>query len=111
MQIQIEGALELANNRALQFSFQKGGVSSSAFLIRRENDFYAYINKCAHIPVPLDYGDGEFYDDRVDAIVCKLHGACFKVDSGYCFAGPCMGEFLDSIEISQDEQGVYYNGD
>ena len=34
----------------------------AAFVLRYQGRLVAYLNRCAHIPVPLDLDDGRFYD-------------------------------------------------
>lgn len=62
----------------------------------------AYENKCKHLPIPLDYGDGEFWFDAIDRIVCKTHGATYELDTGYCDDGPCEGASLTRFDLEMD---------
>ena len=64
------------------------------FIIRHDGTLYAYENKCRHWPIPLDYGDGDFYFASVRRIVCKTHGAMYDPGTGQCDDGPCMGQRL-----------------
>lgn len=58
----------------------------------------AYLNRCPHLGVPLNWQDDDFMD--VDAVFlrCATHGALFEPDSGLCISGPCRGEWLWSLD-------------
>lgn len=64
------------------------------FVLRRGEEWLAYLNECPHWSVELDLGDGHFYDQEIDRIYCKNHGALFVLPSGDCETGPCMGRAL-----------------
>jgi nitrite reductase/ring-hydroxylating ferredoxin subunit len=47
-------------------------------------------------------GDGDFYDSRIDRIVCKTHGAVYHPATGYCEAGPCARGNLDALPVVRE---------
>lgn len=59
----------------------------------------AYLNVCKHLPIPLDGGTGDFFDDDRRHLFCGTHGALYRLSDGRCVAGPCEGESLDPIEL------------
>lgn len=59
----------------------------------------AYINRCKHVPIPLDGGSRQFFSSDKTALLCGTHGARYRLDDGYCTAGPCRGARLDPIEV------------
>lgn len=48
-----------------------------AFVIRYRGDIYAYLNRCAHVGVELDWMEGEFFDDSGLYLICSTHGATY----------------------------------
>ncbi len=106
--VTIRNPNELQLGEARVFQFMRKGRNASGFLIRHHEGLFAYYNRCCHWPVQLDLDDGQFYDERIDRIVCKTHGACYLVDSGYCDAGPCTGAQLEAytVELSEDSATV-----
>lgn len=92
--------LILDEGKAHCFKFPWEGKAVPAFVIRYKDQYYAYINRCAHVPVPLDYDDGDFLDQRIGMITCKLHGAFYDPTSGQCVAGPCAGDKLQALALS-----------
>ncbi len=70
---------------------------------RRGDRCFAYHNRCAHMAIPLNMLDTVFVAG--DALVCDHHSARFRIDDGYCTAGPCKGASLASVAL------VVRNGD
>lgn len=60
----------------------------------------AYRNECEHVAVPLSlFADSMVFDA---SLVCSTHGARFRLDDGYCFEGPCVGQSLRRIPLVID---------
>jgi nitrite reductase/ring-hydroxylating ferredoxin subunit len=56
-----------------------------------------YRNACPHLGVPLDWAPGKFLSADGTRIVCAMHGAVFRIDSGLCLRGPCQGASLTRL--------------
>lgn len=93
--------------RGLRFEIDHGSERLPAFLVRYAGVVYAYLNRCAHIGVELDWLPGEFFDDSRLYLVCATHGATYQPDTGRCVLGPCKGGHLKSIEVEERDGGVY----
>ena len=53
-----------------------------AFVIRHQGGFFAYLNRCGHIAVPLDFMPGEFFtEDGVLAASTVQEGLVRVVDT------------------------------
>ena len=65
------------------------GQPARAFVLRFEGRPVAYINRCAHVPVEMDWQPGEFLDHDKRWIVCAVHGASYEPADGRCVGGPC----------------------
>lgn len=59
----------------------------------------AYINRCKHVPIPLDGGSRHFFTSDKSALLCGTHGAQYRLTDGYCFKGPCRGTQLTAVEL------------
>lgn len=68
-----------------------------AFVLRIDGKPFAWLNRCAHVPVELDGTPGEFLDDTGRVIVCATHGAVYDPSSGRCLRGPCKGRALHAV--------------
>jgi nitrite reductase/ring-hydroxylating ferredoxin subunit len=93
--------------RGVRFSVQRSGEAVPAFAIRYDGVARAYVNRCAHVPVELDWIEGEFFDLSGLYLVCATHGAAYRPDTGRCVAGPCTGRGLKPLVVEERDGGVY----
>lgn len=96
---------ELAEGECLRFEFEADETSREGFAFRWDGAWKAYENRCRHIPLTLDYGDGRFFAEDGRTLLCSNHGARYEPETGVCIAGPCTGLSLRSlrIEVRQGE--------
>jgi len=85
----------------LRFTLVRHGAVVPAFAIRYAGKVYAYLNQCAHIPVELDWLEGEFFDKSGLYLICATHGATYEPDSGHCILGPCKGQRLVALDVRE----------
>ncbi|WP_417519425.1 Rieske (2Fe-2S) protein [Marinobacter sp.] len=64
----------------------------------------AYLNRCPHMGVELNWMPGRFMDSDNLFLQCSTHGALFKPGDGECIAGPCQGDALSALDIRQTEE-------
>jgi nitrite reductase/ring-hydroxylating ferredoxin subunit len=62
----------------------------------------AYLNRCKHLPVPLDGGTRAFFDLTKRYLLCGTHGALYERGTGFCVVGPCRGKSLVPIDLRVD---------
>jgi nitrite reductase/ring-hydroxylating ferredoxin subunit len=102
----IQGGLVVANasdiphGASRKFRLGCGGKMLDGFVINFKGRFYAYINRCCHIPIPLDWIDNEFFTRDQRHLICHTHGATYEPNTGLCIDGPCPGEYLDVIPVA-----------
>lgn len=96
---------ELQQKRAIKFTYRQEGISREGFVAWFDGRVVAYENVCRHVPITLDYGDGQFFGPGGTHFVCQTHGATYEPLSGKCVAGPCVGASLKplAIELVDDE--------
>jgi nitrite reductase/ring-hydroxylating ferredoxin subunit len=102
MQIRVPEIKTLKHGETRVFAFPSRYGDLQGFLIRYGEDLHAYENKCCHWPIPLDFGDGDFFYRKIDRIVCKNHGAEYDPQTGICDEGPCLGEGLTRFPLVLD---------
>lgn len=83
----------------LRFKMPMFGEFASGFVIRYQNQVYAYVNQCAHIPVELDWKEGEFFSATNETLICATHGAEYEPSTGHCIQGPCKGKQLKPMQV------------
>ena len=65
----------------------------------------AYHNECRHRALPLDIGANSPMADDGEHLLCHQHGALYRPSDGMCVVGPCAGESLASVDVSEADDG------
>jgi len=87
------------------------GSEATGFAVRYGGKVYAYLNRCAHVPVELDWFKGEFFESGKLHLMCSTHGAIYVPDTGVCAGGPCRGGKLRPIGVHEVEGEVHWQPD
>ncbi|MED5277635.1 MAG: Rieske 2Fe-2S domain-containing protein [Verrucomicrobiota bacterium] len=98
---------DLPEGTTKRFSFQRDGMRVDAFVANFKGDIVAYENLCRHLPITLDYGDGEFFSSDGSLFVCQTHGAFYEPKTGLCIDGPCTGASLIPLETEQSDGNIF----
>jgi nitrite reductase/ring-hydroxylating ferredoxin subunit len=85
------------------FTVETGGEKREIFVVRRGGRVYGYVNSCPHTGVNLEWIPDEFLTEDQTLIICSTHGAEFRIEDGYCVAGPCMGDSLAIAKLEIDK--------
>lgn len=102
-------AADLADgSRARVFDVLLWGQPARAFALRFGGRVICYINRCAHVPMEMDWQEGEFLDADRRWIVCSTHGAMYEPASGHCVGGPCGRGRLMPVTVREEGGGVYW---
>jgi nitrite reductase/ring-hydroxylating ferredoxin subunit len=94
--------------RATVFDVLLWGQPARAFALRFDGRVVAYLNRCAHVPVEMDWQPGEFLDLERRWIVCSIHGATYEPADGRCIGGPCGRSRLMPLETHEAGGRVYW---
>ncbi len=78
-----------------------------AFVARYDGEAVAYLNRCGHVPVEIDFNAGEFFDFSGLYFVCATHGALYDPKTGACRGGPCNGRGLYKLSVLEREGFVF----
>ena len=93
----------------VRFALPELGERISGFVVRYDGKVYGFINQCAHIPVELDWNEGDFFNISKDYLICSTHGAHYEPSSGYCVLGPCKGRSVVPLNIIERDNKVLLN--
>jgi nitrite reductase/ring-hydroxylating ferredoxin subunit len=93
-------AAEIAHGDSRKFQLVCGEKSLDGFVVNFRGRYYAYVNRCCHIPIPLDWIENEFFTRDKGHLVCLTHGATYEPNTGLCIDGPCPGEYLEVIPVA-----------
>jgi nitrite reductase/ring-hydroxylating ferredoxin subunit len=91
----------------VRFEIERSGYRDPAFVIRHDGRAFAYLNRCGHVPVELDWRPGEFFDDSRVYLICATHGALYAPDSGRCLGGRCGGKGLQPLPIEERDGRIF----
>jgi nitrite reductase/ring-hydroxylating ferredoxin subunit len=79
-----------------------------AFALRIDGRVHAYLNRCAHVPVEMDWQPGRFLDSGREFILCSIHGAAYEPTTGHCIGGPCGRGRLTALRVDEREGRVHW---
>lgn len=100
---------ELVNSSdAVPFDVVYAGQTCYAFAIRYEGQAHAYLNRCSHVPMEMDYQPNRFFDQSGDYLICATHGAMYSPSTGACVGGPCRGGLV-KIALSEVDGVVHWH--
>jgi nitrite reductase/ring-hydroxylating ferredoxin subunit len=97
-------------DRGLRFEVEYFGEPTPAFLVRWQGRVYGYLNRCAHMPMELDWIAGEFFGPDAADLVCSTHGAVYAITDGRCLGGPCSGSPLVRLSVVERDGAIYFLG-
>ena len=78
-----------------------------AFVVRHRGVARAFLNRCAHVPIELDWQSGRFFDLTGLYLICSTHGAHYEPDTGRCVMGPCKGRGLTPVAVVERDGNIY----
>lgn len=109
-EIEVCRLTDLGDPDSREFQIGEGDWPFRGFVVRRGDAVYAYQNFCAHVGHPLNWVPHGFLTKDRDAIICASHGAQYEIDTGLCFAGPCIGKSLRKVECDVRNGAVFVTG-
>lgn len=98
----------LEGGDAVPFDVVFAGQTCRAFAVRFEGRPHAYLNRCAHVAMELDFQPNRFFDDTGRWLLCATHGAAYAPDTGDCAGGPCRGGLV-KIDLSESGGVVHWH--
>ena len=105
----VNGAIDLCasgdladSGLAVSFDVTFQGQTCRAFAVRYQGHVVAYLNRCSHVPMEMDYQPDRFFDITGHRLICATHGAMYEPRTGVCLGGPCRGGL---VKITIDESG------
>lgn len=67
----------------------------------------AYLNRCRHLPIPIDSGSRRFLTLDRKHLLCGTHGALYRFDDGVCIQGPCMHLALEALAVEEQDGELF----
>jgi nitrite reductase/ring-hydroxylating ferredoxin subunit len=86
---------DLANGGlAVPFDVMYAGQTCRAFAVRFDGQPHAYLNRCTHVAMELDFQPNRVFDATGQWLLCATHGAAYEPRTGDCGGGPCKGGLI-----------------
>lgn len=93
---------------AVPFDVVYAGQTCRAFAIRYQGKPHAFLNRCTHVAMEMDWQPNRFFDDTGRWLLCGTHGAAYEPDTGACAGGPCRGALV-RIALSESDGVVHWH--
>jgi nitrite reductase/ring-hydroxylating ferredoxin subunit len=106
-----DGDALVDGGRGLRFAVTAFGDAATGFVVRYDGKVYGYLNRCAHVPIELDWAEGQFFESSGVYLMCSTHGAVYVPETGQCAGGPCKGGRLRPIAVHEENDKVYWRPD
>lgn len=97
--------------KGVRFPVTAGGEDCTAFVVRFDGVARAYLNRCTHVPMELDWSEGVFFDSSGLYLMCSTHGALYDPQDGSCRGGPCSGRGLHPMAVVERDGRLYWVAD
>ena len=92
---------------AVPFDVVYAGQSTRAFAVRFEGQPQAYLNRCTHVAMELDWQPNRVFDTEGKWLLCATHGATYAPQTGQCVGGPCRGALV-KIDVVEEHGRVLW---
>jgi nitrite reductase/ring-hydroxylating ferredoxin subunit len=96
--------------QAVSFDLSYGGQTCRAFAIRYRAQVHAYLNRCTHVAMEMDWQPDRFFDTEGRWLLCATHGATYAPETGECVGGPCRGGLVKIALTERDGVVRWHTG-
>lgn len=85
---------DLAPGETRKFLLPTDGEPTEAFLVNVGGTLHAWVNRCRHVPLTMDWVEGRFLDETHSPV------------SGECVSGPPFGRTLIRVALRTEDGRV-----
>jgi nitrite reductase/ring-hydroxylating ferredoxin subunit len=98
---------EINHGHSKKFTLRRGQRDLEALIVNYEGNHFAYMNRCPHTGITLDWVNNQFFSSDNRYLMCATHGAVFEPPSGECVWGPCFGLSLQTVPLEFEGNEIY----
>jgi len=91
---------ELGPGETKKFVIEVEGREEECFVVNYGGELHAWVNRCLHVPMTMDWVENRFMTQDKRYIQCATHGAWYEPDTGECIAGPPCGKVLIRVPVA-----------
>ncbi|WP_346344687.1 Rieske (2Fe-2S) protein [Sphingomonas sp. dw_22] len=97
----ILGPLALVpDGKARNFVLEMRAGRFHGFVVRWGETVHGYVDRCAHMALPLAQQLDQYLTEDGALIQCSWHGALYRIEDGVCVGGPCAGARLRAWPVA-----------
>jgi nitrite reductase/ring-hydroxylating ferredoxin subunit len=90
-----------------RFELTCDGRAVPGFVVNVSGRLHAWVNRCRHVPMELDWVENRFFTEDGRWIQCATHGALYEPETGECVAGPPCGKALLRVPIEVRDGEIF----
>jgi len=98
---------ELGDGQSRKFHVPDAEGHVECFAVRYQGDLHAYVNRCRHVSMTLDWVENQFFTEDGDYLMCPTHGAWYLPGTGECVAGPPCGKKLYRVPLVERDGEIF----
>jgi nitrite reductase/ring-hydroxylating ferredoxin subunit len=98
---------EIEHGQSKKFTLRRGQRDLEALIVNYEGAHFAYVNRCPHTGITLDWVNNQFFSSDNRYLMCATHGAVFEPPSGECVWGPCFGLSLQNVPLEIEADQIF----
>lgn len=91
----------------IRFELELNGATVPGFVVRHDDVPRAFVNRCAHVAMELDWNAGKFFDRERTWLICSTHAAHYDPVGGACRGGPCRGRGLEPLPVIERDGFIF----
>ena len=98
---------ELGEREYKTFDLIYSGEHQASIIIRFNEKYYAYLNRCVHMPRKLNCESDVIFDATGNYLRCSMHGIVYDPITGVSQSTMCNGEKLQSLKLIEEDGNIY----
>lgn len=96
----------IPDGKARNFVLEMKAGRFHGFVVRRGETVHGYVDRCAHMALPLAQQLDQYLTDDGTLIQCSWHGALYRIEDGVCVGGPCGGARLQPWPVTVSDGSI-----
>jgi len=102
-------AAHVKRGTSMKFLMPVRGADEECFVINFRGQLHAYVNRCRHVPMAMDWVDNQFFAEEGRYLMCQTHNAYYEPSNGECIAGPpdTCGKTLYRVPLEIENGNIY----
>ena len=99
----------LSAGESMKFMLPVRGAEEECFVVNFHGHYHAYVNRCRHVPMAMDWVDNQFFAEEGRYLMCQTHNAYYEPSNGECIAGPpeTCGKMLYRVPLEIEDGNIY----